>query len=219
MRTLAAAILLLMPSVAFAYELNLTDDGYPIRWNRDRVEFHLDDSFIDSLPEGHAERAATMAFGAWRGLPGVPDLVLTEGASNGIYVHDEWPYHEASIAATKVRFNPKTGRITDVDILINADDEFNLYPGPNAFDIAGLLTHEAGHVLGLGNSNNPDATMWPHVTAGDTSQRTLAKDDENGIVLIYAFPRRDASGCAVGAGGSGWAWIAVLILLWKGRRR
>jgi hypothetical protein len=61
------------------------------------------------------------------------------------------------------------------------------------------MTHELGHVLGLGDANDaPEATMWPSVSPGETHQRDLEPDDEEAVAQAYGAadaPSGDGSGC------------------------
>jgi len=53
------------------------------------------------------------------------------------------------------------------------------------YDIDGIMTHEVGHVIGLGHSNVPGATMYPSVGACDFGPRTLSSDDTAGKNALY----------------------------------
>jgi hypothetical protein len=45
------------------------------------------------------------------------------------------------------------------------------------YDIDGVMTHEVGHVIGIGHSTVVGATMYPSVSACNIENRTLAADD------------------------------------------
>jgi len=68
-------------------------------------------------------------------------------------------------------------------------DEWNWDDGPgtisNRWDIQGVMCHEYGHALGLGHSTVNGATMFPSGSPGQTSIRSIATDDTNGIVCVY----------------------------------
>jgi hypothetical protein len=53
------------------------------------------------------------------------------------------------------------------------------------YDIDGIMTHETGHIIGLGHSSVAGATMYPSVAACDFSPRTLATDDIDGRKDLY----------------------------------
>src|SRR5450432_396651 len=105
-----------------------------------------------------------------------------------VFRQDVWPYvgGQDALGLTRVHFDPKTGDIWDSDIEVNAVDE-PLSVGdltPKAVDLDSLLTHEAGHFLGLAHTIDTTATMFPRLSKGD-SLRTLAQDDISGVCSIY----------------------------------
>lgn len=114
-----------------------------------------------------------------------------------MFRENSWPYAggEDALGLTLIRFDPDTGAIWDADIEVNAVDE-PLSVGdavPNAVDLASLLTHEAGHLLGLGhNVYDESATMFPGYHTGSVELRSLADDDIAGVCEIYP-PRRNPS--------------------------
>lgn len=170
------------------------------------------------------------------------------------------PFHGDSrvIALTTVSYVDGTGEIVDADIELNAwagtgPSPPGYYftcvdpPAPTCtapgdagcitMDVQNTVTHEAGHVLGLGHSTVSTATMYASAPIGETSKRTLAPDDVAGICAIYPAgaptsvcfgsgqvdPRQPSSceqpsGCGCGtAGAEGWLGLAAL-LLWRRRR-
>ncbi|HET7436626.1 MAG TPA: matrixin family metalloprotease [Thermoanaerobaculia bacterium] len=53
------------------------------------------------------------------------------------------------------------------------------------YDIDGIMTHEVGHVIGLGHSTVAGATMYPSVSACNFANRTLDADDIAGRKALY----------------------------------
>ncbi|HUR80384.1 MAG TPA: matrixin family metalloprotease [Thermoanaerobaculia bacterium] len=53
------------------------------------------------------------------------------------------------------------------------------------YDIDGIMTHEVGHVIGLGHSTVSGATMYPSVSACNTGNRSLEADDIAGKNALY----------------------------------
>src|SRR5689334_14535168 len=189
------------PAVAFAYGISTSQSGHHLRWSVDTVAFRMDPELEALLPQAQIPAATGMAFDAWRGLPRVPDLVLRPGTpmtpghhdggpSNGMYLIHDWQGKPDQLAVTVVTYSGDTGRVLDADILVNANAAYGLLdestPDNQRYDIGAILTPEAGHSLGLDESRfHPEATMWPSVNLGDTHQRTLADDDENGVIANY----------------------------------
>jgi hypothetical protein len=94
--------------------------------------------------------------------------------------------------------------------------------GCQYLDLQSVLTHEAGHFLGLGDVALANVTMNASSLPGDVSRRTLAPDDVAGVCAIY--PPGEASpvctvhstGCGCGAGAAPsslllWSLLALAI--------
>jgi predicted Zn-dependent protease len=87
-------------------------------------------------------------------------------------------------------YTSQTGddRIYDADVYTNTS--VALYSSRESgcsaeYDIDGIMTHEVGHVIGLGHSSVSGATMYPSVSACNTSPRSLAADDIAGRDDLY----------------------------------
>jgi hypothetical protein len=120
-----------------------------------------------------------------------------ETDGSGVYVLCDWPYGDR-LAVTMLSHDSLTGQVVDADILVNGEKPLSMltegasHRPPHAgapYDLAAVLTHEMGHVLGLDESDVPEATMWPKIRRGDTEPRTLAPDDEQGVEAIYLEAR------------------------------
>ena len=71
-------------------------------------------------------------------------------------------------------------RIYDADVYTNTSQP--LYSSRESgcsgeYDIDGIMTHEVGHVIGIGHSSVSGATMYPSVSACNIGPRSLAADD------------------------------------------
>jgi MYXO-CTERM domain-containing protein len=182
-----------------------------------------------------------MATEAWRGLPGSPDLVFGSTADlsepdatdgiNGVYISDA-PLDGDHLAETRLTFEPNTGRIIDVDVVVSGLDPWEVMSesGSQAdvYDLGAVLTHEMGHALGLADEPAVDqATMFPRFRFGDTRARTPEVDDERGVLAAYReHPAQGAmsTGCSAGGQGSaggalGLALIALAVSRRQQRRR
>jgi MYXO-CTERM domain-containing protein len=178
---------------------------------------------------------------------------------NSIAFVSDWLSREdhppEAFALTSVWHDRTTGEILDVDMELNQDPklarflgEFGICPRESGqepekcavkglVDIQNVVTHEAGHFLGLGHSKDPQSVMRPQAETDDLSKRTLAPDDVEGICSVYppgsmpeqcdftprnglsfdCYQRANATGCgcaAAGAPGTGsrtWALAALLL--------
>ena len=107
-----------------------------------------------------------------------------------IFRDTTWPYSDPNntLGLTTVTFNADTGEIYDADMELNATGKnlstTDTVPA-NGFDLLSVITHEAGHFLGLAHATDPTATMFASYKPGTTSLRTLADDDIAGICAIY----------------------------------
>lgn len=246
---LVALWLCLAPSIVLAYTLRYSEAGAPIRWNTARVEVHLHQSLESQYRPGEARRALEIAVDAWRGVGG-PDLVLVPETDTRPYMAgragvqvafaDPWPFDRGPLAVTVTSHRASDGVIVDSDILVAPGHALELLdeadPNRSRFDLASVLAHELGHVLGLGESEDSMATMWPRTRRGTTHARVLAADDEEGIAALYPqnprTPEVTTYGCASpgsvprGSEGLGVLFAGVLALVmlrrapaWGSRRR
>ncbi|HEY1957896.1 MAG TPA: matrixin family metalloprotease [Polyangiaceae bacterium] len=142
---------------------------------------------------------------AWNRLPctafrarvaGVTQTPPGDDTTSGVYFEDAtWPsdFTPGAIATTVVRVDAQ-GEIYDADIFVNgADHVFSVDGRDGTIDFRSIATHEIGHVLGLGESNDPIATMYAAYPPG-VAWRSLEQDDEDGACTLYPGVG-DLAGC------------------------
>lgn len=111
--------------------------------------------------------------------------------------NDDPGYEPLAFAVTIVWLNTETGEILDADMMINdtqasprnaggpyADCPLSGCLGNDA-DLQSIITHEAGHFIGIGHSNDVEATMFASAERDSVSKRSLADDDINAVCDIY----------------------------------
>jgi hypothetical protein len=113
-----------------------------------------------------------------------------------LFRDDNWPYQgqNSTLALTTITFEVPTGKILDADVEINSYKNDLTTDGSGGPDLQSIVTHEAGHFLGLAHSIVSTATMNAAYQPGDTSFRSLDPDDIKGICAVYP-PGRDAPAC------------------------
>jgi hypothetical protein len=185
-------------------------EGLPLFWKGACVGYSVNSAASASIPFATATEKIDSAFATWNHVvcASGTDIGITtsnlgpvtcsevkynpNGPNQNVIVFrdDKWPYSDPNntLGLTTVTFNADTGEIYDADMEINATGK-NLtitdqVPG-NGFDLLSVLTHEAGHFLGLAHATSPTSTMYASYKPGTSSLRTLAPDDIVGVCEIY----------------------------------
>ncbi len=193
--------------------------GKPLAWRSSCVTVGVQTMGSPSNGLGFDDVAPLVeqAFGAWlaadcgNGRPsisvqmlgaiecGVSEYNSDVGNTNLVlFRENEWPYVGAdnAIGLTTTRFDTKTGDLWDADIELNGTGRALTIGDPiRGDDLLSVLTHEAGHFLGMSHSPDPTATMKAVYDPGQdgASFRSLASDDVAGICAIYPPGRQAAT--------------------------
>jgi hypothetical protein len=98
-----------------------------------------------------------------------------------------WPHNDSNntLGLTTVTFDTKSGEIYDADMEINSTIQGLVVDGSvpsGGFDLNSIITHEAGHFLGLAHAPDPAAIMFARYHAGPPM---LTPDDVAGVCTIY----------------------------------
>jgi hypothetical protein len=137
-----------------------------------------------------------------------------EATTNDVIVFDDdvWPHDDPNntLALTTVTYGLNDGRIFQAYTEVNtAQQSFTLQEPPpsGSFDLQSVLTHEAGHFLGLSHSTVPSAVMWAFYMPEHTQ---LTPDDEAGLCAIYP-PKTAGSGCQPLPSETSWDGMAMTL--------
>ncbi|MCB9788397.1 MAG: matrixin family metalloprotease [Deltaproteobacteria bacterium] len=262
-----AAVLVFQAPAALAYDWFLAPtSSQPMRWFRDTVEVRVSTVEPAELPWFKMRDRVEQAFATWAEVPDCrvprievvgttkaqtittpqslddePDnvVVFIKSANKWAALPGALP---GTIALTFISHVPSTGEIIDADIAFNdaafkftVDDEAEL-----GVDLLSAITHESGHFLGLGHSDDPEASMYAdYGTKGSDrlAARTLAPDDIEGVCALYEGAPWEpqggdgteeqpivsapaAQGCAGGSPAESMPWwLGALVLLVLARRR
>ena len=113
--------------------------------------------------------------------------------------------NSAPPAFTRLFFN-RQGLITEADVVLNPYLQFSTDATPGTFDLQSVLTHELGHVLGLGHSPSMSATMYGRMSHNREDEshafpaRSLSGSDVSMVRSVYGPASVDANCCASVAG-------------------
>jgi hypothetical protein len=196
---------------------------YQLYWKNLCAGYSLqqDGSLLRHITLDQATQVAAQAFARWSGagcLGGAPGIdahddgpvacSLAQYDSSGpnqhviVFRDDSWPYSDSAntLGVTTITYDATDGEIFDADTEINTHD-FNIVVGPAAtlggYDLASVLTHEAGHFLGLAHSANTGSVMYARYRPGES---ILTPDDVSGICTIYPHGGNRATSAGALAG-------------------
>ena len=199
-----------------------------MRWHEPVVSLRLSDGVRRHFGIS-SEDALLAASDAWLESPESPVFqVLSDTSSevadprdgiNGIYLADIWTYEEGRLAVTLSTFRTDTGQLQDADVVLNP----NYFPeARNRYELGRVFSHELGHVLGLGESDVANATMWPAIPGG-ARLRPIAEDDRSGLRAIYGDRNYTVTLCSTAWGrdrpSAPFALALLSVILTRRRRR
>jgi hypothetical protein len=179
--------------------------GLPtLYWRNQCAGYSIQKDASKQVPLADATRVAAQAFAAWTGascpnggspsifpspLPPVScNTTPSQEHNNPIIFRDSlWPHGDRSntLGYTTLTVDLTTGEIFGADIEINTHDYTIVASGTpmnGAYDLASVLTHEAGHFLGLAHSGDKSAIMYAFYMPGSAA---LTPDDVSGICSLY----------------------------------
>ncbi len=246
------------------------DCGTVLQWRQPCINFSVEKRGSQQVPVDVVAKTMKLSFAAWTSVDcgggehprievddfGTVSCASVEYNQHGgnanviVFRDDGWPHTDEgggstdTIALTTVTYDVVNGDIFDADMEINSfTNKFTTTDMTSDVDLRSVLTHEAGHFLGLAHSDVTGATMYPNYSNGSVALRQPKDDDQQAICNAYppdrepkgtcdALPRHGFSPeclasqtegtCAVGAGAPGLSLTALLpalALLALNRRR
>jgi MYXO-CTERM domain-containing protein len=210
------------------------EQGLPLYHASQCVPYRLLATESKVIPRAVLSNSLARAFGAWSAanatcIPGFTAIELAPTADTKIVdyktgehghnvvgvVEGPWTHNDGNetLSLATLTFNAETGEVYDADLEIRSDVawSFGAIPAADGYDFDAVVTHEAGHFLGLAHSQLSDAVMYASYTPGSVTQRTLTGDDQRGICAIYPDRQTRVTGagniastaCDLSPGGPG----------------
>jgi hypothetical protein len=214
----------IVPKIIAAYELQYADEPHnkPFVWKSNVITISISSSLMklnpSIRPDSDVAGAITRSLETWENAanvrfieissdrnsvspPGkrgdtVSLVTVAQTTDNLLLFGGDF----SDLAArTRVFFNRK-GFITEADIVLNPYKQFSTDGSIGTFDLQATLTHEIGHLLGLGHSFVIGATMQVNQGMNGVyglpgySARSLSEDDIAGIRAIYG-PKSQSNDC------------------------
>lgn len=190
-----------------------SNEGVPLFWNNACVGYSITAAGSKKISYEDAANDLSQAFTRWTGTscpaddkghtrPSIDVRDLGPVACDKVEYHgnvpnqnlilfrdDTWTHGDQVLGLTTVSYAPSTGEIYGADMELNT---YGMDPlkvkdpvGPTDYDFLSVVTHEAGHFLGMGHSDVKQSTMYASYRPGQTVQRELQPDDIEGICSIY----------------------------------
>jgi predicted Zn-dependent protease len=186
---LFGAALVASPHVQAKTELLKTQPGSVVHWSRAAITVGIDPAAGSSMvAAADVIRALALAAQTWNQVrAGQPALDLAKGGSPDVSVRfcrGRWHGDTIDLGRSRFTASLRDGTVTAGLVEINeCDHRFATPEQRTGYDLQAVLTHELGHVLGLGHSDNASAIMYP--TGGGTSVRAPHVEDQTALALIY----------------------------------
>lgn len=198
--------------------------GLFLFWRNACVSYSINESGSRNISYEDAKRVIDESFATWMAAactdgnsPGISVTNIGAAACGEVrynpdapnqnlivFRDDGWPYSDpnSTLGLTTVTFNAETGEIYDADMEINSSGRnlsiTDAVPA-NGYDLASVITHEAGHFLGLAHATDSRATMYASYKPGTKALRDLAPDDVSGLCAIYPNSSTRSVSAAVSA--------------------
>lgn len=109
--------------------------------------------------------------GTHAGIPGEPTDTATFDGNGGVLAHAYYPSNG------RIHFDEDEKWSTEGSI-----GGWWLWTYTGAQSLIYVATHEIGHAIGLGHSDDGNSVMWPTAKLGNP---VLATDDVNGVNALY----------------------------------
>ncbi len=167
---------------AWGHQSSLNSEGNPIAWTYKNIPLAITTNTSD-MSATLAQNIILASIAQWNQSSSV-QLIPAGSSYNNIIFDSNFNYGSAVIGVTELTYN-SLGQIQTGTIRLNDNYFFRSSPGLYASGqvyLGDVVTHEMGHLLGLGHSEVLDSSMFYSSFSG---QSTVAYDDISGVRKQY----------------------------------
>ena len=174
-----------------AYVHNQTRSGTPIHWDIStgtQVEVFVNATNSIGLTSTQVQNISQSSANAWNNHSRISMRKNETAGSNQEGLNEVYFSTDPEVfnglgvlGVTLVSFNQSSGQILEADVLINDNYPFTTTKTDQNF-LGNVLTHEFGHLLGLGHGQVIGSSMFYALARG---QSDVSEDDAAGLYSVY----------------------------------
>ena len=168
-----------------------TQAGSVVHWTRAELTIGIDSSAASQrLDRLDVVLAVQRAARAWNRIPAEqPQLRFTSATARDVtirFCRGTWQGDTIDLGRTQFGASPVDGSVSTAVVELNECEHQFAPPGEAAnspFDLQSVMTHELGHVLGLGHGDERTSIMFP--SGNGVLARGPSADDITALAVIY----------------------------------
>jgi hypothetical protein len=175
--------LLFLTTSIWAHQTSLTNGGRPLYWPNKNVPLVLQTNNND-INSTTARNVILNSMNEWNAASSAKVTSANSSVNELKFSSDFSMFGSGVIGVTELSFN-SSGAIQRASIILNDNYNFTSTPGfygGSTIFLGDVVTHELGHLFGLGHSEVLNSSMFFSSFSG---QSTLAADDASGIRSKY----------------------------------